>query len=193
MKIHIRLGPQEYIVCGLKKQQHYPLEIPTGLTATLIPGGAVNDSDGNVIEKPYVVGLRWDANEDPDAELPSIAPVMYHIQRKTKDRPVEELTEKSPVLIAPSSVEESVRSIPAGWPAERQYYMDALTEKMKYAYRIAALDLFGRDSRYTEYATYQIQPPSPPPPPAEVTAQFLDYSTYDAASRGLFRPDAERR
>ena len=182
------VGPQEYIVCGLKKQQHYPLEMPVGLTATLIPGGAVNDSEGNVIEKPYVVGLRWDANENPDTELPSLAPVMYHIQRKMKDGPVEELTEKSPVLIAPSSMDESIRSIPAGWPARRQYYMDALTEKIKYSYRLAALDLFGRNSHYTEYATYQIQPPSPPPPPAQVTAQFLDYSTYDPITEGFSDP-----
>jgi hypothetical protein len=182
------VGLQEYVVCGLKKQRHYPLEIPTGLAATLIPGGAVNDSAGNVVEKPYVVGLRWDANEDTDLDLPSIAPVLYRIQRKTQDGHVEDLTEKSPVLVAPSLVEESARSVPAGWPAERQYYLDALIEKMKYAYRLAAQDLFGRNSQYTEYATYQIQPPTPPPPPAKVTAQFLDYSSHDAVTDGFSDP-----
>jgi hypothetical protein len=182
------MGPQEYIVCGLKKQQHYPLEKPAGLTATLIPGGAVNTSEGNVIEKPYVVGLRWNASEEPNMELPSIAPVMYHAQRKTKDGSMEQLTEKSPILVAPSLVEEAMRNVPIGWPAERQYYLDALTEKGKYAYRIASLDLFGRNSPYTDYVTYQIHAPSPPPPPAKVTAQFLDYNTYSAASNSFSDP-----
>ena len=172
------VGVQEYILCGVKKDNHYPLEMPTGLLVSLIPGGVVNASDGNVVEKPYVVGLRWDANEDPLADLLSIAPLMYKIQRKTKNGPVEDLTQGSPVFIAPTVIGETERNIPAGWPQERQYYLDGLLEKVKYSYRIAAQDLFGRTSRFTNYASY-LKQQSAPAHPIQVSAQFLDYATYD--------------
>jgi len=49
---------------------------------------------------------------------------------------------------------------------------------IQYFYGIQALDLFGRQSPFTELKTFQVELP-PPPPPINVTAHFLDYSSYD--------------
>ncbi len=76
------VGLQDYIICGVFKHTHLPLTPPTGLTASFLAGGTVTDQDGNVTENPYLAGLRWDVNEDPEKELISIAPILYHIERK---------------------------------------------------------------------------------------------------------------
>ena len=175
------VGLQEDIVCGVFKHTHLPLTPPVGLTASFLPGGTVTDQDGNVTEKPYLAGLRWDVNEDPNKELISIAPVLYHIERKPEGGAVALLTEDSPLFVSPSVIERSERNIPIGWPKERQYYTDAITRETVNQYRIAAVDLFGRQSEFTEFETYELTSPRPPPP-IDVAAQFLDYSTYNPSN-----------
>lgn len=172
------VGLQKYIICGVFKHTHLPLTRPTGLTASFLPGGTVTDQDGNVTEKPYLAGLRWDVNEDPEKELISIAPVLYHIERKPEGGAVELLTEDSPLFVTPSVIERSERNIPIGWPKERQYFTEAITRETENHYRVAAIDLFGRQSEFTEFETYEVTSPKPPPP-TDVVAQFLDYSTYN--------------
>ena len=184
-RIHYDVDPypvelQEHIVCGIFRHSHLPLTPPIGLKVSLLPGGTVTDQDGNVTEKPYLAGLRWDVNEEPNKELISIAPVLYHIERKPEGGTVELLTEDSPLFVTPSVMETGERNIPIGWPKERQYYTDAITKETMNQYRTAAIDLFGRQSEFTEFETYELTSPKPPPP-IDVTAQFLDYSTYNAA------------
>ena len=172
------VGLQKYIICGVFKHSHLSLTRPAGLTASFLPGGTVTDQDGNVTEKPYLAGLRWDVNEEPEKELISIAPVLYHIERKPEGGTVELLTEDSPVFVTPSVIERSERNIPIGWPKERQYYTDTITRETANRYRIAAIDLFGRQSEFTKFETYEFTSPKPPPP-FDVAAQFLDYNTYN--------------
>ena len=174
------VGLQEYIICGVFKHSHLPLTPPIGLTVSSIPGGTVTDQDGSVTEKPYLAGLRWEVNEDPNKELISIAPVLYNIERKPEGGTVELLTEDSPIFVSSSVMERSDRDIPIGWPKERQYYTDAITKETMNQYRTAAIDLFGRQSEFTEFETYELTSPKPPPP-IDVAAQFLDYSTYNPA------------
>ncbi|MCF6154507.1 MAG: hypothetical protein E3K36_04480 [Candidatus Brocadia sp.] len=182
-RIHYDFDPypvdlQQYIICGVSQQSHLPLTRPTGLAASFLPGGTVTDQDGNVTEKPYLAGLRWDVNEDPEKELISLAPVLYHIERKLEGGAVELLTEDSPIFVTPLVVERSERNIPIGWPKERQYYTEAITRETVNHYRIAAIDLFGRQSEFTEFETYELTAPKPPHP-IDVKAQFLDCSTYN--------------
>jgi hypothetical protein len=175
---YIKIHASHAILCGVFKHTHLPLTPPTGLTASFLPGGTVTDQDGNVTEKPYLAGLRWDVNEDPEKELISIAPVLYHIERKPDGGAAELLTEDSPVFVSPSVTKRSERNIPAGWPSERQYYTEAITLDAVNRYRVAAIDLFGRQSDFTAFETYEIHSPKPPPPTG-VAAQFLDYGTYN--------------
>jgi hypothetical protein len=175
------VGEQEYIVCGLKKQNHLSLAKPTGLKVSCIPGGTVTDQDGNVTEKPYLAGLRWNANEDPGNDLISIAPVLFHLERRPEGGAIELVTEESPLFVSPSIVENNKKDIPIGWPQERQYYTEAVNHESVIDYRVAAIDLFGRQSRFTAFKTYEITNPKPPHP-IDVAAKFLDYSTYDPST-----------
>ena len=171
-------GLQEYVVFGVFKHTHLPLPIPKELKASLLPGGTHNDQDGNVTEKPYMAGLHWEVNEDPDKELISIAPVLYHIERKPHGGTLELLTEDAPLFVSSSLIEEAERDVPIGWPQKRQYCTEGISLETQNDYRIAALDLFGRQSAFTEPETYEVNLPKPPHP-TDVKAKFLDYSTYD--------------
>ena len=174
------VGLQSYITCGIFKHTHLPLTQPAALTASFLPGGTVTDQEGIITEKPYLAGLRWDVNENPEKEMISIASVLYHIERKAEGGNVTLLTEDSPLFVTPSLLENKDRNIPIGWPRERQYFTEAITLETLNHYRIAAMDLFGRQSTFTNYETYEITTPKPPHP-AEVTAQFLDYGTYNSS------------
>lgn len=173
-------GLQEYVVCGVFKHTHLPLSTPTELTASMLPGGTHNDQDGNITQKPYMAGLHWEVNENPKRELISIASVLYHIEKRPHGGAFELLTEKAPLFVAPASVEEDERNTPIGWPKERQYFMDTISLETQNDYRISALDLFGRQSAFTDSETYEITIPKPPHP-TDVRAKFLDYSTYEPA------------
>jgi hypothetical protein len=175
------IGLQEYIIGGLKKQNHLHLAKPAGLTASFIPGGTVTGEDGSITERPYLAGLRWNANENPDKELISIAPVLFHLERKPEGGPVELVTEDSPLFVSPSIIENNKINNPIGWPQQRQYYTEAITPDTIVNYRIAAIDLFGRQSGFTDFETYEIAI-TKPPCPVDVTAKFLDYATYNLAT-----------
>ncbi len=175
------VGLQYYICCGLKQSNQLPLSLPTRLKASLLPGGTVTDQDGNILEKPYLAGLRWEVNEEPDAELISIAPVLYHLQRQVNGGAVEVLTADSPLFVSPSVLQSSQRDIPLGWPSERQYYTEAIAREDQCQYQVAGQDLFGRRSEFTSFETYVPTYPRPPHP-EKVRAQYLDYSTYNPHS-----------
>ncbi len=181
------VGLQNYILCGIFKHTHLPLTRPTNLVASFLPGGTVTDQDGNVTEKPYLAGLRWDVDENPHNELISLAPVLYHMERKTEAGDEELITEDSPLFVTPSYLGKGDRDIPIGWPEERQYFTEAITRDTYNNYRIAGLDLFGRQSTFTEYETYEIKEPKPPHP-LDVSAQFLDYDTYNVADNSCSDP-----
>lgn len=186
-RLHFDLEPAPYfgqatVICGVKRGTNpYPLEKPTGLEINFIPGGPVNSPDLTYTEVPYLAGLRWQANEDPDKKLLPHHPFAYHIRRRLNNNPAELLTQEAPLLISPETRENSDLTLPEGWPEERQFYLDYLDNLNQYYYSINALDLFGRQSPFSEFKTYEIELP-PPPPPTHVTAFFLDYSTYDAAT-----------
>ena len=186
-RLHYDTEPSPYfyqntMVCGVKRGTNpYPLEKPSGLAASFMPGGPVNSPDLTYTEVPYLAGLRWQTNEDPDKKLVPQHPFAYHIQRRLQNGPIELLTQDAPLLISPGTKEISDVNLPQGWPEERQFYLDYLDSLDPYYYRISALDLFGRQSPFSEFKSYEIEVP-PPPPPTNVSAHFLDDSTYDAAT-----------
>lgn len=178
------VGLQETIICGVFRHTHLPLTQPGGLIVSCLPGGTVTDQDGNVREQPYIAGLRWDVNADPQKDLISIAPVLYHIEKRPEGGGVELLTGDSPLFVAPPVIKNNARKVPIGWPKERQYLTEEISRATQNDYRVAAMDLFGRQSAFTGFETYAFTSPKPPPPTG-VTAQFLDYSTYNPADNSF--------
>ena len=179
---------QSAAICGVKRGTNpYPSEKPSGLVVSFIPGGPVNSPDLTYVEVPYLAGLRWDANEDPDIKLMPHHPFAHHIQRRLNTNPPELLTEDAPLLISPATNGGADAALPQGWPEQRQFYLDRLESLNQYSYRISSLDLFGRQSPFGRFKTYTIKVP-PPPPPTQVTAHYLDYSTYDPATDDFSDP-----
>ena len=172
------VGLQEYVISGLIKRNHIPIQPPRDLTVSFIPGGTISNEDGTLTEKPYLAGIRWDANEDPKADLISIAPVLYHVKRKPHGGVEEWITEEAPLFVAPSEEINSDQASPSGWPTQRQYLTDQISLDQVVEYSVAALDLFGRLSEFTPFETYTISPPKAPHP-LKVSAKYLDYSTYN--------------
>ena len=106
------VGLQEYIISGLIKRNHIPIQPPRDLTVSFIPGGTISNEDGTLTEKPYLAGIRWDANENPKADLISIAPVLYHVKRKPHGGVEEWITEEAPLFVAPSEEIQSDQASP---------------------------------------------------------------------------------
>lgn len=180
---------QTTMICGVKRGTNaYSLEKPSGLTVSFIPGGPVNTPELTFTNVPYQAGLRWDANEDENKKLLPHHPFGYHIERRLGADPPELLTQDVPLVISPQDEGTIDVSLPEGWPEQRQFYFDHLDSVKQYNYHISALDLFGRQSPFGDFKTFTIKVP-PPPPPTEVTAHFLDFSTFDPAT-GTFSDPA---
>lgn len=174
-------GLQGYIIGGIKKHSNIPTPVPLELTATCLPGGTLKCEDGTICEQPYLAGLRWNANEDINARLLSLTPVLYHIEKQDDNGVTDWLTEKSPLFISPVSGQEVKKDIPPGWPEARQFYTEPIAQNALQNYRLAAMDLFGRPSEWTGWVQCAIIHTAPPPP-EQVQAKFLDYNTYDAGT-----------
>lgn len=178
------VGEQECIISGLIKRNHIPVQPPENMSVSFIPGGTVNNEDGSLTEKPYMAGMRWDANEDARVDLLSIAPVLYHVERKPQGGVAELITTESPLFISPTLQPSADYQPPLGWPSQRQYLTEAIALDQQISYRVAALDLFGRQSDFTPFATYTPTPPKAPHP-KNVSAKFLDYGSYNAITQSF--------
>lgn len=168
---YIPHGEYSFTLCGIKKEVPQPLPIPTGLKAYSLPGMTRTQKDGSVVDLRFCAGLRWDLPLGTGGKLYANAPILYHVQRKAPWGEIKWLTEKSPVMIVPESVKNPQR--PQGWPAERMFYVDAVPNQGIYQYRIVAMDIFGRMSKYTGWVQVELKP-TVSPPPADVEAKFLD-------------------
>jgi len=186
-RLHYEDEPAPYfgqytMICGVKRGTNaYPLEKPSGLTVSFIPGGLVNTPDLTPTEVPYQAGLRWETNEDENKKLLPHHPFGYHIQRSLNNGPVELLTQDAPLLISPQEEGSNDIQLPEGWPEQRQFYLDQLQNLTQNKYQISALDLWGRQSPFGEFKTYTVNLP-PPPSPTQVTAHYLDFKAYNPST-----------
>jgi hypothetical protein len=104
-RLHYDTEPAPYfwestMICGVKGgTTPYPLEKPSGLAVSFMPGGPVNYPDLTYTEVPYLAGLHWETNEDSDAMLLPHHPFAYHIQRSLNNSSPELLTQDAPLLI----------------------------------------------------------------------------------------------
>ncbi|MEM7021541.1 MAG: hypothetical protein AAF637_03010, partial [Pseudomonadota bacterium] len=185
-------GTQRALTCGLQTRDQEPLETPRDLQVATLPGGPVTVEGDDPLEKPSLAGLRWAASTDHLHVALSIHPIAYHVERADVAGAVTRLTEGAPCLLALDIAGAQQRTPPAGWPG-RPYYLDD-PPPGEQAYRIAAIDIFGRMSEFTDPVDY-----SPGPAilatPRDVRARYLDPAAYDAANDQLLDPlltDADR-
>lgn len=172
---YIPHGEHSYTICGVKKGTPQPLDVPTGLRTFSLPGMTKTKEDGSIEDHRFAAGLVWDIPKNAEGRLVStIAPIMYHVQRRTPWGDIEWPTENSPVKVVPESFEKAPLW-PKAWPEQRMFYVNAASSPGTYDYRISAVDIFGRMSRYTNWASVDLRR-TVPPPPSDIEAKLLDPS-----------------
>jgi len=174
---YIPHGQQSFTLCGVKKGIPQPLAVPTGLKLFPLPGMTKTRDDGSLEDHRFTAGLIWDIPKTADGQLLHInSPIMYHVQRRTPLGLVKWLTENSPVTVVPESFEKAPPPLwPKAWPERRMFYIDAAPSPGTYNYSISAVDIFGRISEYTNWASVDLTR-ALPPPPSDVEAKLLDPS-----------------
>lgn len=160
-----------------------PLDPPSGVRAYALPGatrrrpggvGAVEEAVGSV-------GLRWSLPTDSDPEavsgLAEGSPVMHHLWRAgpvpasespptTEPAPDEYAPlKRGPVLVGEPTADLSTVEPPDDWPRDPMHAVDSALPEGWYAYRVSAVDVFGRHSERSAPAGWRQWSPAPDPLP----------------------------
>ena len=176
-----------------------PLQAPTDLDAYALPGSTVAPTAGGaVIDATNNAGLVWDRKEIA-AGLAAAAPIMYHVWRADlgnvdvpaapADADFVPITHASPLPVSrPLLVPPALPERPDDWPPFALHYIDRGRPEGWYAYRVNAIDIFGRHSANSVSARWRQWPGNhvinasairlldkiAPPPPPGVEAFALD-------------------
>ncbi len=153
-----------------------PVPAPADLKAYALPGSTVAPSGGGaIIDSTNVAGLIWERHEI-DGGLAAGAPIMYHVWRASLgnaaapsvlgDGDFEALTKASPLPVSRPKLdppEEPDRA--EDWPPFAMHYVDTRLPDGWYAYRVSAIDIFGRHSANSVSAQWWQWDPVPAPRP----------------------------
>jgi hypothetical protein len=136
---------------------------PSGLASRQVdvPGGIQGDPDSQ-----SAAALGWTITRTAGGQLTKTAPVLYHVFREDKkpDRTwtaAQQLTQNRPV------VAKAVAT-------DARYYTDGPLALGTYRYRVAGIDIFGRQSALSTTTTVRLTDQVAPPPPIEVKAALPD-------------------
>jgi hypothetical protein len=195
----LEYGQRHAIICGLKKAPEIELPAPTGLKATCLLGSITEvDEQGREVQRRFRVGLRWNLPVGEDNGLVSNAPVGYLIERTDPWGQTVLVTGMDPVYVVPVDSEiqgdefKGQRDCTGREIKERQYFEDSVIEKGRYKYRVAAVDLFGRRSKFSRASYVELLPPKPPHP-VDVTAKFIDFNSYNFEDDNSVDPNLSGR
>lgn len=153
-----------------------PLDPPAAGQAVALPGSTIAPDDGGpVIDGTNNVGLTWDRQQIGTVLAPG-APVLYHVWRaalgddETPKLPTDDdfglITKDGPLPVARAVLNPpSVPSQPDDWPPFALQYLDRALADGWYAYRVSAIDLFGRHSANGPSAAWHQWGPAPVPRP----------------------------
>lgn len=160
-------GQYKYILYNVKKGTPQPVPVPTGLQVEGHPGMTMTQDNGQVVDHRYAAALRWNLPPASGDCNPVGSPVSYHVKRQTIGSSPELLTWGRPVVITEKAVLETLPDSPP------TYYTDSLPGKGHYQYSIAAVDIWGRTSSYSNWVDLVLKPVIPPPP-SDVEAKYLE-------------------
>lgn len=153
-----------------------PLPAPTGLSAYALPGATLAPAGGGpVLDGTNNAGLTWDRQEGGRA-LVAGAPVLYHVWRadlgtgQAPKEPVDAdysaLTATAPLPVGrPLLDPPQTPDRPGDWPPFALHYTDRGRPDGWYAYKVSAVDLFGRHSPGSAPAAWRQWDPPPDPAP----------------------------
>lgn len=136
---------------------------PTGLASTQVevPGGITG-----AMTSQTATALGWTITRTTDGQLTQTAPVMYHVFRQDLKpdgawTTAKQLTKGRPVIAKAAST-------------NARYYTDGPVALGAYRYKIAGIDIFGRQSTYSTTTTITLTDTVAPPSPIKVKAALTD-------------------
>lgn len=153
-----------------------PLPAPTDLNAYSLPGSTVAPTGGGaVIDATNNAGLIWDRKEIADA-LAADAPIMCHVWRADlvdvdvpaapADADFVPITKGAPLPVSrPLLLPPALPKRPDDWPPFALHHIDRGRPDGWYAYRVSAIDIFGRHSANSVSARWRQWSPAPMPKP----------------------------
>ena len=186
-------GTHSYQICGIKIEEQLLPSTPTGLTTQCLLGGIGTAENCEPINIAFRAGLNWDIPFTPLLGLQSNGPVGYKIKRGDPRGNTALLNNDSFVRVQTNTTlfDEYLaqgigRKDCSGNLIQKQpYYVDSADEKGTYKYHVSAVDIWQRESSYSDKASITFTPPLPPPP-EDLVAHFIDISTYDATTDTVF-------
>ena len=148
---------------------------PTGLFATSFAGTMRKEKDGSSFDARLCVGLRWNIPDGNTASVIDRNVVRYLIKRENQDGSEVALNKANPISVSPKLVNDTFTS-PEGWPDETQYFVDNVDFPGNYNYKIAGIDIFGRQTEYGDSVSINVSETlyPAPPVPANIEARYLD-------------------
>jgi hypothetical protein len=153
-----------------------PVQPPTDAVAFALPGGTfIPVAGGDVIDATNNAGLVWNRQQIGDVLAPG-APIMYHAWRaelgdvqsppSPADGEFQPITAKSPIPVGRSKLSPpTIPDRPVDWPPLDLYHIDRALRDGWYAYRVSAIDIFGRHSANSVSAQWRQWAPAPSPRP----------------------------
>lgn len=153
-----------------------PVPAPDKPRAYALPGSTIAEANaGATLDATNNAGLVWDRKEIADV-LAADAPVLYHVWRAelgdVASPPVPNdgsfglVTKTGPLPVSRSIVSPpQVPQRPFDWPPFPLHYIDRGRTDGWYAYRVNAIDLFGRHSATSSSAEWRQWSPAPDPRP----------------------------
>jgi hypothetical protein len=176
--------PQFWVTYRVSVGSGAPLPAPAGLTGYVLPGAALDSPAGELVNAAAVAGFVWSLPSSTSSNLPSEAPVSYHLWRASAGAAPPpaplgiaehaKITDDPQVIVLDLLQAIGAPSAP-DWPAFPLQYLDTgLGEEGWYSYRVNGIDLFGRFSALSSPAVWKQWRPAPDPAP-----WFFDASRAD--------------
>lgn len=176
-----------------------PVAAPSGARVYALPGTTVAPAGGTgpVLDTTNSAGLTWDRQQGTGTGgLRAGAPVLYHVWRAglgdvtapadPSDTDFDPLTKGAPLPVARSLASPPLApQHPAEWPPFGFQYVDRAGPDGWYAYRVSAVDLFGRHSAMAASAAWWQWAPAPSPRPWYYTDPPADRVIHGARVRLL--------
>ncbi|WP_338911894.1 hypothetical protein [Mycetohabitans rhizoxinica] len=186
-------GIDAWIVFGLQVEPQAPVASPAGTVVYALPGGPVRDDAGVVRNAAGSAGLDWPHGPSVLGWLDPRAPVMHHVYRAdcgTENTPVVPaearnwLTKNQPLVSArPAGAPGPLSAALPTWPPKEPGYLDLRLDEGWYAYQLVAVDLLGRFSPRSPYASWWQWAPEPVPRPWYYVGSSVDAEIHPQAVR----------
>lgn len=189
----------KHTICGIKISNPQRLTKPRGLKAYCLQGSVTRKNEYCADEVlRYRAGLTWNIPRLASGSISANAPIAYLIVRKSPNGIEQQITSSpSPYVVtqSPIDIDDSLlpkTCNPSDTLNQLPLFNDYLANEGRYGYKIAAVDIWGRQSEWTDFVYIDLKPELPPPP-VSVEAKYLDWKIFDVSQNTFSDPNLNKR